>query len=724
MSSNDVRIKVSLDGDKDVVTGLQGIGDTAGQTDSKLGSLTKGGLAGAGTALLGLAAGAVAAGGAMSAAIISSYADYEQNLGGIETLYKDSASKMVAYADEAYKTAGLSANEYMSQVTSFSAALLQGLGGDTAAAADYANTAMVDMSDNANKFGTDIATIQNAYQGFAKGNFTMLDNLKLGYGGTQEEMARLINESGVLGDTMQVTAETVNDVSFDKVVEAIHTVQDQMGIAGTTAKEASETIAGSLATLKGSFSNLLTGLGDPSADIEKLAGNVIESLDTVVGNIQPVIEQIGVSMTTLGPKLGEMIQGLVGTVAGAIPVLLEAGTSIIEGLISGVISALPSLVTALVPGLIGLVEMVATQLPLLLDAGLQTVVALGQGIVQAIPTLLPVVAEMITGLAVAVVDNLPMILEVSLQLIMALAQGVVEAIPVLVESLPMIIESLLAFFVDSIPLIIESGITLITSLVKALPEIIDLIVKVIPEIISSIIAAVIDAIPLLIEAGITLFVALIQALPTIIGEIVTAVPEIMSGIIGAFGDALPEMIAMGADLIRGLWEGIVGMGDWLLDMLGGFAEDVMGGIADFFGIKSPSTRMRDEIGKMLPAGIGIGIELAEDKAIKPIDNLSHRLMAEAMEIPDLVINRQFQTTSTTLLDTRMASSTPTLVASVGTEFASAMSSMIQELRDTPLTATVSNEDMDKLSSKVHSAVVSVRSADGRDATLAVIREVR
>ena len=176
----------------------------------------------------------------ITAKAVSEYADYEQLVGGVETLFKDSSDKVVEYANNAYKTAGLSANEYMDTVTSFSASLLQGLEGDTAQAAEIANTAIVDMADNANKMGTDMASIQNAYQGFAKQNYTMLDNLKLGYGGTASEMARLINDSGVLGDTMTVTADNVNSVSFDKMIEAIHTVQVEMGISGLTAEQRSE----------------------------------------------------------------------------------------------------------------------------------------------------------------------------------------------------------------------------------------------------------------------------------------------------------------------------------------------------------------------------------------------------------------------------------------------------------------------------------------------------
>ena len=188
---------------------------------------------------------------------VDAYADYEQLVGGVETLFKSSAGKVQEYAKESYKTTGLSANQYMETVTSFSASLLQGLGGNTEMAADLANMAITDMADNANKMGTDISSIQNAYQGFAKQNYTMLDNLKLGYGGTKEEMIRLINDSGILEDQI----ESLDGITFDQLVQAIHKIQEQMGITGTTAKEAADTISGSKASLAAAWEDMLSAVG-------------------------------------------------------------------------------------------------------------------------------------------------------------------------------------------------------------------------------------------------------------------------------------------------------------------------------------------------------------------------------------------------------------------------------------------------------------------------------
>lgn len=802
MADNDVRIKLSLDGADKVQSGLAGVGDGAGKADSKLGGMVSKGLAGAGKALVGFATAAVAAGGALTAGVINSYAQYEQNVGGIETLFGDSADKMMEYASQAYATAGLSANQYMEQATSFAAALTGSLeeGADAAAAAD---AIMVAMSDNANKMGTDIGAIQGAYQGFAKQNFTMLDNLKLGYGGTQTEMQRLLDDAEKLPAAMGQEFDLNN---FADVSTAIQLIQEDMGIAGTTALEATETISGSLTMLKGSFDNFLTGLGSADADVAALAGNVINSLETVVSNIAPVIENIGSSLGSLGPQLGTMMEGLVGSVSAAIPGMLEAGTAIIGGLVEGIGGALPGLITAAVPAIVGLVEMIATQLPLLIDAGLQAVVALGQGLVEAIPTLLPVLVTMVTGIAEGIISNLPAILDVALDLVLALAEGIMAAIPVLVEALPGLIDSLVTFLLEAMPTIMEAGIELLLSLVEGLPEIIEGLVEAIPLIITGLVDALLMGLPLIIQAGIDLLLALIQALPEIIVGIVDAIPEIIGGILdalvgaapqiiqagidlflglitalpeiiggllgavgeivvsvlGAIGDSIGkmasagfellmgiigkigsvvgnivgaigdlvgdavdavidgvgDMVSAGGDLVRGIWDGISGAAGWLFDQIGGFVDDVMANIGDFFGIASPSTRMRDEIGSWLPAGLGEGVTEHETDAIKPIVNLNKRIMAEAQSLvlsPALSAARL----GPNPIPPMVMAATPLPMPQRATQ-QNGNDSLSALLRDG---VHVAHSDMDTMATKVAHALLKIRRSDGRDAVMAIKQEV-
>lgn len=332
-------------------------------------------------ALAAVTAAAAAAFGAVVKQSVEDYSDYEQLVGGVETLFKSSSDKVVAYANNAYKTAGLSANDYMETVTSFSASLLQGLGGDTEAASVIADQAITDMSDNANKMGTDMEMIQNAYQGFAKQNYTMLDNLKLGYGGTAGEMARLINDSGVLGDTMKVTEQTVNEVSFDKMIEAIHVVQTNMGITGTTAKEASETIQGSVSAMRAAWKNFTTGMADDTQDFDTLVDNVVDSVDTVADNVIPRIQKLlprltqGLSDLTqrLSSKIPgllskvlpsfirsttKIVQNIAGTLTKSIPVIIDAASELFSGVVRAipgvakeVLKNMPKIIKAVVDGL-------------------------------------------------------------------------------------------------------------------------------------------------------------------------------------------------------------------------------------------------------------------------------------------------------------------------------------------------------------------------------------
>jgi phage-related protein len=278
--------------------------------------------------------------------VIKSFANLEQALGGVETLFKDSAGTVIKNSETAYKRAGISGVKYMEQVTSFSASLLQGLGGDTVQASKYADMAIVDMADNANKFGTNIQDIQNAYQGFAKDNYTMLDNLKLGYGGTQEEMARLVNESGVMGDSFKATAQNVKDIPFDKLIQAIHVTQERMGITGTTAKEASETVAGSFESMKASAQNLVAGLGQKNADIKTLMENLKDSIITFKDNI---VRVLGTIWDNLPLEPWQKWIGAIVVSAGPILTVVGTITKVVGGIV-GIVSKVSSGVSALITG--------------------------------------------------------------------------------------------------------------------------------------------------------------------------------------------------------------------------------------------------------------------------------------------------------------------------------------------------------------------------------------
>lgn len=394
--------------------------DEASENVETLSGKFKNGLAAA--AKVGAAAVSAAATGiaVLTKKALNNYAEYEQLVGGVDTLFKDSSAKVQEYAANAYKTAGLSANEYMDTVTSFSASLLQSLGGDTAAAADMADVAITDMSDNANKMGTDMASIQNAYQGFAKQNYTMLDNLKLGYGGTKEEMQRLIDDANAL-NAAQGKYTNYSIESYADIVSAIHDVQVEMGIYGTTADEASTTIQGSVSSMKAAWSNLLTGIADDNADFKTLIGQFVDSLVTVGENIIP--------------RINIIIQGLT-------QLITEASQTIIPMAVQILLENLPSIVAA----------------------GMDLIIALVSGILDNIDMLIDCVLEMVDVIVDKLIDNLPKLIDGGIRLIAALANGLIRAIPNLVSKIPQIISSIVKGLISGIPAIFDVGKNIVEGL--------------------------------------------------------------------------------------------------------------------------------------------------------------------------------------------------------------------------------------------------------------------
>ena len=397
-------IKLSFD-DKDSATKLQDAFKNVGKIAGTAGKFIAGGMIAATTAVSGFVA-----------ASVKGYAEYEQLAGGIETLFKDSASDLMAYAEQSYKTAQISAADYMETATSFSASLIQGLGGDTKKAADYANRAIISMSDNANKMGTDIANIQNAYQGFAKQNYTMLDNLKLGYGGTKTEMERLIKDAAGMTDEMNKLGISVdaNSMSFDNIVNAIAVVQEHLGIAGTSALEAEHTISGSLNMMKSSWQDLVTGIANPDADLGKLIDNVLDSVLAVMDNLIPAIQTSLKSIT-------KFIQKAVPKLRQLIPELLK----------EVLIPQIPTIFTAVINGILGFLQTLSNP------------------------------------------ANLQLLLQTALQLLMAIVQAVPQIIQALSVALPDIISNLVAFFLDpnNIMLIMEAAMQLFLGIVQAVPQI-------------------------------------------------------------------------------------------------------------------------------------------------------------------------------------------------------------------------------------------------------------
>lgn len=606
---------------------------------------------------------ALTAGVAVTKNALGSYADYEQLVGGVETLFGAGGQSLGEYAksvgktttdakkeydslmkaqetvlknsDNAYKTAGLSANEYMETVTGFSAALISSMGGDTEEAAKKADVAITDMADNANKMGSDISSIQTAYQGFAKQNYTMLDNLKLGYGGTKEEMQRLLE------DATKLSGVEYDISSYADIVDAIHTVQTEMGITGTTAKEASETITGSINAAKSSWGNLMAGLANEDADLDQLIDNMAESALTVVDNVLPrvmetvprIVETVpklvdGLSAAFAGiagqlggltdqilPPLMQAFFTLVRTVTGALPTFLpqitNAAVTLFGGILQGINETIPQIVAVLPTLIQTLSETLTSNLPQFISTGTQILVNLIDGITQTAPSLIEMVVGLIPTIANAIMSNLPLIIEAGLNLIVSLVQGITQAIPQLISMLPQIINTIFSTIVSMLPQIIEAGIQILNALISGIIQAIPQLIAALPQIITSTINTIITNLPKIIQAGIELLGALISGIIQAIPQLIAALPQVFSAIINAFKEI--NWAELGKNIIDGIINGIKNAASSLMGVLQDMASQALDAVKDKLGIKSPSRVFRDQVGKQIPAGMAQGVEDGMDE---------------------------------------------------------------------------------------------------------------
>ena len=480
-----IEYKVTVD-TSGLKSGLDDAKKEAKTFSSTIADVGKTGAKALGTALK---AGAIASTGAIVGLVKTAtqgFAEFEQLYGGVETLFgakgaqnveeyaqmtgksvdsvrgefnklMDAQNLVIENADKAYKTAGLSMNEYLSQATSFSASLLQSLNGDTVATAKVTDMAIIDMADNANKMGTSIESIQNAYQGFAKQNYTMLDNLKLGYGGTKTEMERLLT------DATKISGIKYDISNLNDVFEAIHVIQGELGITGTTAQEASETISGSLGMMKSAWSNLVSGLGDTSADFDSLLKNFIDSVATLGKNLLPVVKTA--------------LKGAVKLIKELTPQIIAMLPPLFAELFPAVMEATIGLFNALVENMPSVVQVLLDALPILIDGLLQ----IAQGILQALPQLLVFFYQLIIGISQALVQpqNLQLILKAGLTLLVELVKAIPQIIQNFAQAIPTLIDSIVEFLTspESIKMVIMAGIELFMALVKAVPQILGALFK-------------------------------------------------------------------------------------------------------------------------------------------------------------------------------------------------------------------------------------------------------
>lgn len=581
----DSSVTIEFNGDtKGLDKDINGISGKVQSGLGKLGSI-------AGTAMKGVTAAVGATSTALAglgSASVSSYADLEQNVGGIETLFKGSADKVIKNAENAYKTAGMSANQYMETVTGFSASLLQSLGGDTDKAADVADMALTDMADNANKMGTSMESIQYAYQGFAKQNYTMLDNLKLGYGGTKEEMERL------LSDAQKITGVKYDISNLNDVYQAIHVVQGQLGITGTTAKEAASTISGSVSSMKSAFDNFLNGSGT----MDQLVETGITAIQNIVNAVGQLLPQLMQSLSDATPQIiagiNQIFPQILDLIMTNAPTLISTIGQVLMALVQSLLPYMPQLLNIAMQLIQSFITGLITMLPQIIQMGMQLITQLILGIAQMLPQLIPQAINAIITIVNGLLDNIDMLIDAAIQLILGLADGLINALPILIEKAPEII------------------MKLVTALIKNAPKI--------------------------LEAGVQLIVKLVEGVGSVLGKLGQMAGTIIQTIWDGLKSLPSKMLEVGKNLIQGIWNGISNAVGWLWDKISGFCSGIVDKIKGFFGIHSPSKVFADEVGKFLALGLGEGFD----------DNLGkvYKNMQSAVDFETQKLSANLSTTAT------------------------------------------------------------------------------
>lgn len=541
---------------------------------------------------LGVASTAVVA---LGKSAIGAYANYEQLVGGVETLFKDSADTVIKNASKAYRTAGLSANEYMETVTSFSASLLQSLGGDTVKASEMADMAITDMSDNANKMGTSMEMIQNAYNGFAKQNFTMLDNLKLGYGGTKEEMQRLLE------DAEKLSGINYDISSFSDITEAIHVIQTELDITGTTAKEASSTISGSLSMVKSSWTNLVTGMTSDSADFGTLIDEFVNSVSTAGEN--------------LIPRVSKVLDGVAKLVTQLAPKIIEKIPDMLTTLLPSVVNGAVALVNAVVGAMPQLIQLIIDTLPQFIS-GIQSIF---EGIVTALP-------ELLQSICSALPTLIPIWIEALVSMITTLASNFSSIIQPIIDNLPEIIMSIVNALMDNLPALIEGCVNLIVALVGAMPQIIMALIQCIPQIIVSIVEALFNAMPILLEGIGTIFGEAWNAIVTVFSVAGDFFSGLFTGIINVVESIFSTIVNIASNIWGGIKSVFSGVASFFSGIFSGavnIIQSVFGRIVGFFsGIWSSITGIFSRVGEV----VGKAITGVVSKAVNVVLSTACRII--------------------------------------------------------------------------------------------------
>ena len=517
--------------------------------------------------------------GKLIGASLNAGGDLQQSFGGIETLYGDAADAAKKYAKEA-ASAGISANSYAEQAVSFGASLKQAFGGDTAAAAEAANKAIMAMADNSAKFGTDIQSVQNAYQGFAKQNYTMLDNLKLGYGGTRSEMERL------LADAQELTGVEYNIDNLGDVYAAIGAIQENLGVAGVAAEEAQTTFTGSFGAMKASAENFLASLSLGEGVQEAMTQLITSTSTFVFGNLIPMVGNI----------ITALPQALVTAITTGAPLVLQS----LSDLTTQAVTAVSSV------DWLGLGETVLT--------------TLNEGILDKIPEILDSISEMLSGMGENIDGSMPKFLEQGGQFLLNMITGIGERLPQIIQSLTGVIGQLISLLMQNMPRFLQQGVGIILQMISGIGQQLPSILGSIGTMVGQLIAKIAENLPEFLAQGIDMLVQIAAGVVQAIPDVLKALGQMVSNACDEIGEV--DWLGVGVDIINGIVEGIKSIGSLIGETLTNLAKGAWNGLKDFFGIASPSKLMRDTVGKMIPLGIAGGIDAEADAVSKAMNDLA------------------------------------------------------------------------------------------------------
>lgn len=606
---------------------------------NKLGSIAKKGLA----VLAGAVAGCAVSVTKSSLDMVSSL---EQNVGGIETLFKDSADTVIANANQAFATAGMSANDYMSTVTSYAASLLQSLSGDTEEAARVADMALVDMSDNANKMGTSMELIQNAYQGFAKQNYTMLDNLKLGYGGTKTEMERL------LADAEKLSGVEYDISNLNDVFEAIHVIQTELGITGTTAKEAATTIEGSMKSAKAALDNFLAGSGT--------ADELVETMTTAT---EVILKNIGEIVPRLAETVPVAAKGIAEGFANAFQEqgLAQIGMDLMKDFLAGLYASAPQVAEKAGDIVSNLVSGIQENAPTMLTAGVWILASFISGIAEQLPELVPQALQMVATLADAIIANIPTIVSAGIALLTGLVQGLINGLPTLIAEGPRIINDFANAIYSALGQLITTGFQLIVSLVQGLWDNRGLLLENAGEIFMAFLN--IFSLSNMVSLGKNLLSNLKNGIKTMLPNIKSAGKDVLTNLVNGIKalathpvDTVKGIIAsiktaftsfswssIGQNIISGIASGLRKYASTIVSAAKSAAAGALTAAKEALGIHSPSAVFRDQVGKNMALGMGVGFE--KNLPVEAMEADINTLVKRAQKKVSVVATKEVATTA-------------------------------------------------------------------------------